>query len=306
MKTKIYVPDIECDSCTKLLHRKFKDIAGVERYEVNVDSMDINFNEEMITPEDMVTAIEDLGFRASVRPFERKTFRERWRDVRSNPHKYAMIFKSFYYFIALFALLSILEIVSYVAFFTTIPGFAAKYALWLLYLNISVASIGATLWYMASYKGNVTCMTGMMIGMTIGMQSGMMIGAVMGGTNGFFTGAFVGMIIAVVAGTLTGAVCGVMGAVQGMMSGVMAGTMGAMITVMMFTDRVQTFMPFYMLINVIILGGLVYLYYEEVIEGKRDVRKNAADFFTFAAAGIVITALLILIMVYGPKSPLFV
>ncbi len=305
MKTKIYVPDIECDSCVKLLHRKFKDLDGIEQFEVHNDSMDVNYDAKTITAEDLVTAIEDLGFRASVRPFEKKSFTERWRDFRQNPHKYAMPLKTVYYSLALFAILSLLEVVAYFAFFSGTSGFIARYAIWFFYLNITVASLGATLWYIRSYKGTVTCMTGMMIGMTVGMQAGMMVGAVIGATNGFFTGALVGMLIAVVLGTMAGAVCGIMGASQGMMSGVMAGTMGAMITVMMFTDRVLVFMPFYMIINVLILGTLIYLFYEEVVEGKKDVKKQSADFMTFAALCIIITAILIIIMVYGPKSPLF-
>ncbi|MFA5796418.1 MAG: heavy-metal-associated domain-containing protein [Candidatus Woesearchaeota archaeon] len=305
MKTKIYVPDIECDSCVKLLHRKFKHTEGVTEYDVTHDSVDVTYDETIIEAKELVEMIEEMGFRASKTPFERKTFSERWRDLRQNPYKYEMPLKAAYYSIAIFLILSLLEIIAYFAFFTTTPGFIAKHAIWFLYLNITVASLGATLWYMTSYKGTVTCMTGMMIGMTVGMQAGMMIGAVMGGTNGFFTGALVGMFVAVILGTITGAVCGIMGAVQGMMTGVMAGTMGAMITVMMFTDHVLIFMPFYMIINVLVLGGLIYIFYEEVVEGKKDVKKKTIDFTTFASLSIIATTLLIIIMVYGPKSPLF-
>ena len=113
------------------------------------------------------------------------------------------------------------------------------------------------------------------------------------------------MTIAVIAGTITGAVCGIMGAVQGMMTGVMAGTMGAMITVMMFTDHVFVFMPYYMIINVLILLGLIYLFYEEVVEGKKGVKRKSQDFITFVSACVVVTAIITLIMIYGPKSPLF-
>jgi hypothetical protein len=279
---------------------------GVEDYEIHKDSMDIKYDENTIKAEDLVTAIEDLEFRASIRPFERKSFGERWKDIRENSHKYEMVSKAILYGSMTFLILLLLQTIAFAGFLNnTIPNFLSHYAAWLIYLDLSVASIGATIWYMSSYKGNVTCMTGMMIGMTVGMQAGMMIGAVVGGSNGFFTGAMVGMTVAVIAGTMTGAVCGIMGAVQGMMSGVMAGTMGAMITVMMFTDHVFIFMPYYMIINVLILLGLIYLFYEEVIEGKKDVKKKSQDFITFVSACVIITAIITLIMIYGPKSPLF-
>ncbi len=306
MKTKIYIPDIECESCSKLIDKKFSKIEGVSNHKIHFDSMDIEYNDNTIKAEDLVVAVEDLGFRASVRPFERKSFSERWKDFKENTHKYETVIEAIQYGFLAFIILLALDAVAFVGFLdSAIPNFFSHYAWWLFYLDLSVASIGATIWYMSSYKGNVTCMTGMMIGMTVGMQSGMMIGAVVGGSNGFFTGAIVGMTVAVIAGTLTGAVCGIMGAVQGMMSGVMAGTMGAMITIMMFTDHVLIFMPYYMLINVVILLGLIYLFYEEVVEGKKNVKIKSSDFMTFVSACIIITTILTLIMIYGPKSPLF-
>jgi len=217
-----------------------------------------------------------------------------------------MVYKALKYGFIAFLILILLQTIAFIGFWNNaILNFFSHYAWWLLYLDLSVASIGATIWYMSSYKGTVTCMTGMMIGMTVGMQAGMMIGAVVGGTNGFFIGAMVGMTVAVIAGTITGAVCGIMGAVQGMMSGVMAGTMGAMITVMMFTDNVFIFMPYYMIINVLILLGLIYLFYEEVVEGKKGVKKQSLDVSTFISACVIVTAIITIIMIYGPKSPLF-
>ncbi|HLC47192.1 MAG TPA: heavy-metal-associated domain-containing protein [Candidatus Nanoarchaeia archaeon] len=305
VKTKIYIPDIECDSCAKLIRKKVANIEGVIRHDIHADSVDMTYDENMIKAEDLVMAIEDLGFRAAVRPFERLSFRERWKSFQENPQKYAMITQTIGQGAMVFMLLIALQALAYFGFLNTIPGFFDHYAWWLLYIDISVASIGATILYISSYKGTVTCMTGMMIGMTVGMQAGMMIGAVVGATNGFFTGAMVGMTVAVIAGTITGAVCGIMGALQGMMTGVMAGTMGAMITVMMFTDRVLIFMPYYITLNVLVLFGLIYLFYEEVVEGKKDATKRSLDFNTFASACVIITAVLTAIMIYGPKSQLF-
>ena len=305
MKTRIFVPYIECDSCVKVITRKFQSIQGIHKLDINQDSIDFDFNEDAITAEDIITSIQNIGFRASLRPFERKSFKERWNHFNEHPHKYEMPIRAVKYSIYALLILIVFQLIAYVGLQNSLPDLFSRYGWWLLYLDLSVASIGGTVWYMASHKTDVSCMTGMMIGMTVGMQTGMMIGAVVGATNGFFVGAMVGMLTAVVAGTLTGAVCGIMGAVQGMMSGVMAGTMGAMITVMMITDNVLVFMPFYMAINVLILGGLIYLYYEDVVEGKKEPHKIHIDFPTFASACVIVTTALTLIMIYGPKSPLF-
>ena len=208
-----------------------------------------------------------------------------------------------YTLIGLLVLL-ILHLLAYFAFFSSITNFASRYGWWILYLDISVATLGGALWYYSSYKGYTSCMASMMIGMTIGMQTGMMLGAIFGAVNGYFIGAMLGMILGTFVGTLTGA-SSVMGALQGMMSGLMGGTMGAMITVMMFTDHVLLFMPFYMLLNVAILAGFVYMYYDEVIKDNKELVKKDIDIWTFTSICVIITFLLTALLVYGPKGFLF-
>ena len=153
--------------------------------------------------------------------------------------------KSVRYGIMTFLILILLESIAYVGFLKNIPGFISHYGLWILYLDISVASIGMSIHYILSYKSQAPCMTGMMVAMTIGMQIGMMLGAVVGATNGYFVGAMVGMILGSIGGIITGFVSkSTMSWMQGLMSGIMGGTMGPMISVMMFTDHIQIFMPF--------------------------------------------------------------
>jgi hypothetical protein len=304
IKTKIYVPDIECDSCTKLLIRKFKDMEDIEDFNVESDGVEFT-HEHHVKIEDIIETINELGFRASLRPFERKNLRERLRDFREHKHKYAMMMRAIRYTLLLMAILLIIETIAYFGFLKFIPSFLPKYGLWMLYLDISIATIGASLWYMYSYKTNVTCMTGMMIGMTVGMQIGMMVGIIFGAVNGFFIGSMVGMILGTIAGAIAGSSCGIMGILQGMMAGVMGGTMGPMIGLMMFTDHIQIFMPFFMLFNILILAGFIYMYYEEVIENRKDVTKRHIDFATFISIGVIATIILAVIMVYGPKSLLF-
>jgi len=209
--------------------------------------------------------------------------------------------KLFVYMITSFVLMILLDVIAYFLMYKQIPDLLSKYGWWVLYLNISIATIGGALWYYASYKGYVSCMASMMIGMTLGMQTGMMLGAVFGAVNGYFIGAMIGMILGTIIGLVTGR-ASIMGALQGMMSGVMGGTMGAMITVMMFTDHVLWFMPFYMLINVAILIGFVYMYHDEVIKDNKEVVKKHISLGTFLIWCMIAIIILTTILVYAPKS----
>ncbi len=306
MKTKIYIPDIECDSCTRLLAKKFKSLQGVDSFSFEKDSAELDYNEALIKPANIIQAVENSGFRASETPFGRKSLKERARDFRENSHKYRIEMTALNYAAYSFLILSLVEAIAYFGFFRAIPNFIGKYGWWLLYLNISISTLGTAVWHYVSYKARITCMTGMMIGMTFGMQAGMMIGAVIGATNGFFIGAMAGMLIGVSVGAATGKCCGIMGIMQGMMAGMMGGTMGPMISLMMFTDNLLLFMPFYMAINVMIVFGLSYMVYEEVVEDKKDVKKNPPDFLTFVSACLIVAFVLAAVMVLGPKSVLFI
>jgi hypothetical protein len=136
------------------------------------------------------------------------------------------------------------------------------------------------------------------------MQTGMMLGAVYGAVNGYFIGAMIGMMLGAFIGLLTGKES-IMGMVQGMMSGLMGGTMGAMITMMMFTDHVLYFMPFYTILNVAILAGFVYMYHDEVIRDNKDIVKHKISIWTFILLSVIVSLILLAILIYAPKSILF-
>ncbi|MCF7871647.1 heavy metal translocating P-type ATPase [Candidatus Woesearchaeota archaeon] len=304
MKETIYIPDIECDSCSRVLKKAFDKEDGIIKYSINDESATFEFDDSKTSPDHIINIIKSKGFRASTQSFERKTFKERIRHFKENPSNYIVESKIIPYTIGIFLIISILEVLAYFVFLKNIPDFFVNYGWWILYLNISIATIGVAIWHVVAYlKNKITCMTGMMIGMTIGMQTGMMIGAVIGATNGFFAGAMVGMLLGCLVGWLTGKCCGVMGTMEGMMAGLMGGTMGPMISIMMFSDNLLIFMPFYIIINVIILGGLSIMMYEEVAEGKKH-EKKPADFMTLSSIAIIATFILLAIMIYGPKSPL--
>lgn len=303
-KIHLYIPDIECDSCTKLLRQRFKHFEGIHSIDFTTDGAFIEYDPEKTTESDITGTIESSGFRVSLTPFMRKSFKERRRDYDQNPQKYRMMHRAAFYFIGVFFVLILIQALGYAALFSAIPDFIQKFGWWLLYLDVSIAAIGTALWYYHAHKAQVTCMTGMMIGMTVGMQIGMMIGAVVAAVNGYFIGAMTGMILGVIGGFLAGKTCGIMGIMEGMMAGVMGGTMGPMISIMMFTDHILWFMPVYMLFNVLIIKGFIYMYFEEAVEGK-SVKVQPLDFVTFVSLCVIAGAVLTAIVVYLPKSVLF-
>jgi copper chaperone CopZ len=303
MRVKVYVPDIECDSCVKILKKGFKHLQGIEDYHFGEDFMVINYDESLIKVENIISAINGMGYRASTKPFDRKSLKQRLRHVKENRNKYSTELNVVKYTFALFGVLLLFELMAYYGFLSDIPNFLSNYGWWIFYINVSIASLGAAIWHYFSYKAKVTCMVGMMVGMTLGMQSGLMIGAIIGATNGFFMGSMVGMIVGVTIGAYCGKDCGVMGIMEGMMAGLMGGTMGPMISIMMFADHLLWFMPLYMLVNIIILWGFSYMFYEEVVEGK-EVEKRKIDFSTLASFSVVATFVLMYIMIYGLKSAL--
>lgn len=260
-------------------------------------------HEEQLSSKELLKVVKESGYRASTQPFERKTFKERYRHAKENKNLYLTEFKAMYYSITLFLVLAALSAIGYFGFFQFIPDFLANYGLWIFYLILSVAVVSAAAWHYYTYDVKITCMVGMMVGMTFGMQTGMLIGAVLGATNGFFVGSLGGMLIGTIIGLVAGKCCGIMGVMEGMMAGVMGGTMGPMITVMMFSDHIQIFMPFYVVINILIIAGLTYMLFEESVEGKNVKRRNIS-FGTLASVAVLVTIVLVAIMVYGPKNPL--
>ncbi|HII16568.1 TPA: hypothetical protein HA361_01520 [Candidatus Woesearchaeota archaeon] len=300
MTTTIYVPDIECDSCVRLIGRRLAG-KGITGYTITGDILLLEDSEKA---NDVIKEIKSLGFRASTSPFDRKSFKERFRDFRENKEKYQTEREGIETALGVFGLLAAITIVAYVGFLNRIPNFLHNYGWWLFYLLIAITAIGAALWHYTAYRAKFTCMVGMMVGMTFGMQTGMMLGAIIGATNGFFIGSMIGMLIGTAAGVVTGKCCGVMGIMEGMMAGVMGGTMGPMISVMMFSDHLLWFMPFFMLINIVIIIGLSYLLFEEVVEQNKEIIRKPADFLTVASLSIIAAFLLGALMLYGPTSAL--
>ncbi len=304
MKTKVYVPDMECESCVKVLQKRFAKLPGITETVFSKDAVDICYDEKKVPLHQIIQTIKDAGYRASEHPFEKKTFRERARAFKEKKAQYELEHKLIPYTLSVFLLLTLVQVIAYFLYFRSIPNLLENYGIWFLYLNISIATLATAIWHYLSYKAKTTCMLGMMIGMTLGMQTAMMLGAVIGATNGLFLGAVVGVILGVTVGVLTGKCCGIMGAMQGMMAGLMGGIMGPMTTLMLYSDHLLWFMPLFIVVNIMILWGFSYMMYEEMVENKQ-VKKQPLALSKLLLWSTLIMVILSLLILYGIRSPLF-
>jgi copper chaperone CopZ len=302
MKTTVYCPDLECDSCNKIITKALRTIE-VTPVSFTNDSLEVEYDNNKTSIKTILATIRSKGFRANTEPFERKTVQERYRDFRENKHKYAVEYAMLKYSAGTFVLLIALHALAYFAFFKTITNFLPQYGWWLFYLDLAIVSIGAAMWHIQSYRPKVTMMVGMMIGMTFGMQTGMMLGTILGATNGLFWGSLIGMLLAVSVGVVNGRCCGIMGMLEGAMAGLMGGLMGAMIGMMLSVDHILWLMPFFFAINLAIMWGLSYMLYEEAVEEKH-VTAEPIPFLTFAACCAIATTVLTACIVYGWKTGL--
>jgi len=281
MKKTIYSPDITCGSCAKVLTKLFEQTHGIQSFSIFVSSstVEVEYDPSKLSEDQLLQLIHNKGYRASFSVFGRKTFTDRWKDFIQNKEKYSLEYTMLRYSATAIILLIIIESIAWKIILGS-SLFTSTF-MWLLYLDAAVVSLGAALWHFYSYKTEIPCIVGMMVGMTFGMQSSMMIGTIIGATNGIFIGSVVGVLVGVIVGALNGKCCGIMGVMEGMMAGLMGGTMGPMIAFMMQFDRLFMFMPFFMIINVLILLGLSYMLYEEVVEENPTVKREPLDFMTY-------------------------
>lgn len=231
-------------------------------------------------------------------------FKERFSDFRKNRRKYELEYKMIRYSLSTLVILIGLQALAYFFLFSQKQNLLDRYGWWMFYADLAVVSVGAAMWHLKSYRGQVTSMVGMMLGMTFGMQTGLMIGTIIGATNGIFVGGMTGMLAGVFVGFYNGKCCGIMGALEGMMAGMMNGVMGSMIGVMFFADRILWFMPFYILINMAIMWGLSYMLYGEFVENNEKIKKDPVKFASFFAYCLLAVLVLAIIMIYAPKSGL--
>ncbi len=179
-------------------------------------------------------------------------------------------------------------------------GTPLRAASMLLFVMIAAVLTAYSYAHMSAYRRWMSCTNGMMVGMTTGMASGFMIGGILGATNGMFVGSVGGMAVGISLGLALGRSCGIMGAMEGVMAGLMSGTMGAMTTVMMLNDHVIAFMYILSAVCAVIVGGLSYMMFREAGPAPREGYRGG--FAVFAYLAIALSAMMVLIILLGPKS----
>ncbi len=160
----------------------------------------------------------------------------------------------------------------------------------------------ASLWHTKLLRENFGCNTGMMIGMTIGMMSSFMLGAILGATNGMFIGSAVGMLVGMGLGYWAGRSVGIMGVMEGMMAGLMGGLMSPMLSVMLVVDNLVPFLYLLFICCTIILAGMSYMLYRE--GGPLLDEKLVPSTITLLFAGLLVLIFVVVLAVFGPKSPI--
>src|SRR3989338_8718776 len=303
MKAAIYCPDIACEGCAEVLEKALKGMKGISAFAIGNGSIIIDVDKKITPIERIIAAIREHGYRASTGPFERRTFMQRLADFRENKKKYYVEHAMLKYTLSTLAVLFVLEFLIYY-FLVKSPALPGYYKWWVAYSNLAVVSIAAAMWHLRAYRGTISRMTGMMIGMTFGAQTGLMIGTIVGATNGLFMGGLIGMLVGVAVGAYNGKCCGIMGILEGMAAGIMAGPMGAMIGTMFSVDHILWLMPFFMGLNLLVMWGLSYMLFEEVVEGKSGAVRQPPAFWKLALSCIFAVGILALIMLNAPKTGL--
>ncbi|MFH0885379.1 MAG: heavy-metal-associated domain-containing protein [Candidatus Micrarchaeota archaeon] len=187
----------------------------------------------------------------------------------------------------------------YGAFLDIFGSPVAAASLLVFVISSSVMSVYSLL-HMETYRKGMTCSNGMMVGMTTGMASGYMIGAILGATNGMFVGSVIGTAMGITIGLTLGRYSGIMGAMEGLMAGLMAGTMGAMTSLMMLNDNLLAFLYILNGLCLVMVGSLSYMMFREA--GPASATAPAGNFGRFAGLSIAMSAVLVAIMLYGPRS----
>lgn len=178
----------------------------------------------------------------------------------------------------------------------------------LIALVISMSVIAVVVRQTLIREAELPCMSGMMIGMTVGMLSGFLVGYLVGATNGMFIGSLAGVIVGSGIGARAGNCSGIMGVMEGLMAGLMAGTMGAMLSVMMLSDHYRIFSVLFVVACIGIFAALSMMIEREFtamrLPAVRDLIHKNQTFFIFTT--IVISVIIMMVMVYGPRGPLTV
>ncbi len=102
-------------------------------------------------------------------------------------------------------------------------------------------------------------MHGMMVGMTLGMSAGLITATLLViPTGNFLWGFILGSVMGLIFGLPLGKLGGHLGIVEGAVAGPMGGMMGAMLGQMIRPFSLEIFMPFFLFVFLLTLGGMAY------------------------------------------------
>ena len=226
-----------------------------------------------------------------------------WRDADHFPAER----RSGWFTLGAAVVVGVLTYLAYWGILVDLPGFAKRVGPYLPYVVAAVTAIGGAIWHLKAVRRDMGDMVAMMVGMTFGMIAGFLAGYFVGATNGMFTGSVFGVLVGCTIGWYVGDCCAMMSRMEGLMAGLMSGVMGGMTAVMLLNDRIMWFTPFLVLVSFLVLSGLTYLVHREYRE-KQGVEVGfggSMGFPSFTTACFLATALTIGVMVFGPKSVLF-
>jgi hypothetical protein len=226
------------------------------------------------------------------------TFKEFTKELNGNRVEGELIKSIVYSLLISFGLFIIL----YFSRLQYIDNFLLKYGFFLFFAILSYAIIFPSIRQIRAY-GNFACTSGMMIGMTIGMMSGFLAGFFIGATNGMFYGIVFGMAVGIFMGVWNGRCSGIMGIMEGLMAGFMGGLMGAMTSVMLLNDNLKIASVIVFAICAVIMFSLNYMIYGEMKENQSKIEESH---WLVVLLSAILTGITIWLMIYGPRSALFI
>ncbi|MFH1056628.1 MAG: heavy-metal-associated domain-containing protein [Candidatus Micrarchaeota archaeon] len=303
MRQTFYTTGMECEACSKLIAKVVERIPGASLVETDLKTGKITVECAESDEMEIVKAVGERGYALSKNPLQQEPKRGLWKSLEWFANG-VMEGKAGF---ALERKLAENAALSFIAIAILGIGVSAVFNAWnyfwlFILLAFSISTNALALWHSAAYRSEFTCMSGMMIGMTVGMMSGFTIGALLAATNGMFVGSVVGMVVGMAIGAYCGYCCGVMGLLEGLMAGLMAGIMGAMTTIMLLNDRPLEFLFVLFAACGMILAALSYMMYKEA--GGFGRERALASRAKMIGATVGVAAVLIAIMVFGPKGPL--
>src|SRR3989344_944617 len=114
--------------------------------------------------------------------------------------------------------------------------------------------------YIFRNRKGIDCMHGMMVGMSMGILAGLVTATLfLIPTGNFLWGVIIGSIVGLAAGIPFGKLGGHLGVMEGIMAGPMGGMMGGMLGQMVRPFSIETFMPFFVAVVLLTLGGTIYV-----------------------------------------------